>query len=414
MHKSVVQPAHLRLVTRAPQEALAPLRQAVVMDRLLPAILDALTDFALVLNQDRQILAANRALLDAFGIEDGEALLGKRPGELLQCLFIADGPDGCGTGVHCTVCGAFKTVLESQDLQATSTSESRVTLHDGTAMDLQITCTPLALGEVNLTLCILKDISAEKRRNVLEKVFFHDVMNTIGSIRYIASMRKDPDIIKPEKEQYYNHLMLDLAEKLIDEIFHQRKLLAAEQGEFKPTLGIVSIPELMQGVLEFYLSNDISQGRYLVLGEVAECRILSDDALLRRILGNLVKNALEATEREGTVTMQCHDSGDTVTFVVHNDGTIPADVQLQLFQRSFSTKDGDGRGIGTYSIKLFGEKYLKGTVSFVSREPEGTSFYLTLPKIPPADRTPVGCSTRSTASIQRSAFSIQHSRIQSH
>mgnify|MGYP006293419399 CR=1 len=36
---------------------------------------------------------------------------------------------------------------------------------------------------------------------------------------------------------------------------------------------------------------------------------------------------------------------------------------MLLFKRSFSTK-GVGRGIGTYSMKLFGEKYLKGKVDF--------------------------------------------------
>lgn len=53
-------------------------------------------------------------------------------------------------------------------------------------------------------------------------------------------------------------------------------------------------------------------------------------------------------------------------------------VQLQVFQRSFSTK-GIGRGIGTYSIKLFAEKYLGGKVRFESREPTGTLFQVMLP-----------------------------------
>jgi sensor histidine kinase regulating citrate/malate metabolism len=54
---------------------------------------------------------------------------------------------------------------------------------------------------------------------------------------------------------------------------------------------------------------------------------------------------------------------------------MPVDVQLQIFQRSFSTK-GNGRGIGTYSIKLLTEQYLNGKVSFVSNESEGTRFSL--------------------------------------
>jgi len=60
---------------------------------------------------------------------------------------------------------------------------------------------------------------------------------------------------------------------------------------------------------------------------------------------------------------------------------MPHNVQLQIFQRSFSTKAQTGRGIGTYSIKLLGEQYLGGKVEFTSREPDGTAFVLTLPKM---------------------------------
>lgn len=60
---------------------------------------------------------------------------------------------------------------------------------------------------------------------------------------------------------------------------------------------------------------------------------------------------------------------------------MPEQVRLQVFQRSFSTKGEPGRGIGTYSIKLFGETYLGGRVSFSSQEPEGTTFTLVVPKV---------------------------------
>jgi signal transduction histidine kinase len=57
---------------------------------------------------------------------------------------------------------------------------------------------------------------------------------------------------------------------------------------------------------------------------------------------------------------------------------MPADVQLQMFHRSFSTK-GKGRGTGTYSVKLLTEKYLQGRVAFTSTPASGTTFEVTLP-----------------------------------
>jgi CheY-like chemotaxis protein len=57
------------------------------------------------------------------------------------------------------------------------------------------------------------------------------------------------------------------------------------------------------------------------------------------------------------------------------------DVQLQIFQRSFSTK-GSGRGLGTYSIKLLAERYSKGRVSFATSPEEGTVFSAACPNLP--------------------------------
>jgi len=65
---------------------------------------------------------------------------------------------------------------------------------------------------------------------------------------------------------------------------------------------------------------------------------------------------------------------------VWNEGVIPESVKLQIFQRSFSTKANAGRGIGTYSVKLFVEKYLGGKVNFVSNPENQTSFVISLPK----------------------------------
>ncbi len=70
---------------------------------------------------------------------------------------------------------------------------------------------------------------------------------------------------------------------------------------------------------------------------------------------------------------------DQIEIWVKNETLIPKDIQLQIFQRSFSTKNAS-RGTGTYSIKMFTEQYLKGKVSFVSNEKDRTVFSVFLPK----------------------------------
>jgi sensor histidine kinase regulating citrate/malate metabolism len=101
--------------------------------------------------------------------------------------------------------------------------------------------------------------------------------------------------------------------------------------------------------------------------------------LLVRIMVNMVKNALEATPEGGAVKAWVKHGSAGCELRVWNAGTIAHDVAIQVFKRSFSTKSGRGRGLGTFSMKLFGERYLGGAVGFTSTEDEVTTFFIRLP-----------------------------------
>ena len=70
----------------------------------------------------------------------------------------------------------------------------RITLDkaiDGGAMDLRVTATAVDVGDEELTVCTLEDISQQKRLAVLTRVFFHDVLNTAGGIHGFAHLLGD-------------------------------------------------------------------------------------------------------------------------------------------------------------------------------------------------------------------------------
>jgi len=99
---------------------------------------------------------------------------------------------------------------------------------------------------------------------------------------------------------------------------------------------------------------------------------------LKRVIVNAIKNAMEAIDKGETVDLSVRTENHAVQFEIHNKSFMPQDVQSRIFRKSFSTKSRD-RGIGTYSIKLFTEKYLKGKVWFTSTSEQGTTFYIMVP-----------------------------------
>ncbi|WDP85964.1 MAG: sensor histidine kinase [Desulfobacter sp.] len=85
---------------------------------------------------------------------------------------------------------------------------------------------------------------------------------------------------------------------------------------------------------------------------------------MSRILGNMVINALEATPENGEIKIELEAGvNGQMIWRVWNQSPIPKPIQKRIFQRYFSSKEGNGRGLGTYSMKLFGESYLKAVVS---------------------------------------------------
>ena len=358
------------------------MRHVISLSDVMAQMIETMPDFVLVLNPQRQILAINHTLMRTFGVTDPWQILGKRPGEALGCIHSSDGLDGCGTGSHCFTCGAVGSILEALHENRQAARECRVTIGTdcGDALDLMVMTTPVEISGHPLLVCSLRDIAAEKRREVLERVFFHDVINTAGGIRGLAELLFTDGNLDPKEEQAFKKMMFDLSDSLVSEIKQQRELLAAERGIFEPYLENVAVTQIMHKLYALYINHDCARERILVLETVPSGAIVTDKGVIQRILGNLMKNALEATPAGGRVTFSARETDTTITFVVRNPGVMPDEVQLQLFQRSFSTKAGSGRGIGAYSVKLFTERYLKGKVAFNSREPEGTVFTITIAK----------------------------------
>ncbi|MBI5326518.1 MAG: HAMP domain-containing histidine kinase, partial [Ignavibacteriae bacterium] len=161
--------------------------------------------------------------------------------------------------------------------------------------------------------------------------------------------------------------------------YSQRQLLEAESLTLTLDISAINSINLIQGVIDLVRYYDFSRNVTIELSSNSqEFELLTDSTLLRRVLTNLLKNACEAEYPDGNVNIGCIKQDYNAYFWVNNKSVMPKDVQLQLFQRSFSTK-GKGRGVGTYSVKLLTEKYLRGSVDFYSNEEKGTLFNLYIP-----------------------------------
>lgn len=346
---------------------------------LLGLLLAAIPGPACIINAERQIVAANSLLLAMIGAPALACVLGDRPGEALGCIRSGGEPDGCGTTRACAACGVAQALRLAAEAGHAVTHECRLTVdRDGRAsLDVEATVTPLAWQGQRFQVLSLRDISGDKRREVLERAFFQDVRSAATGIHGLARLAADPATAGdyPEAPATIAWLASDLVEK----VELQRTLRAAEQGDCELRLATTDLRALLLHVTTVLGASDLAGLRTLHVAAGPPLSWPTDPAILQRVLGALVTNALEATPPGGTVTLAAERAGDGLAVRVHNPGVMAPEVQLQVYQRSFSTKGGTGRGIGTYAARLFVEQVLGGQLSFTSAADTGTTFTVLLP-----------------------------------
>lgn len=343
--------------------------------------LDSMNIFIIIVNSYRQIVYANKAYFKLLNITDISEILGKRPGESISCINAFKNEGGCGNSFACQDCSAGNIFLKSINLNQELEGEvSIIRKMDGldAAINSFQNIVPLEINKEVFYLASFIDASDSVKKRALERMFFHDVINTAGALKGILNLLKTevPPIYESEVAQVEG-----LFEGLIDEIQSQKQILAAENNELFIELEEFNSKEVLRTLKKLYKGYSDSLNKTIKISEDSISVDLKNDiTILKRVVGNMLKNALEAINDNEFVTMGCYKAPDGyVQYWVRNPSYISEAIQNSIFKRSFSTK-GNGRGIGTYSMKLLGEKYLKGYVGFTSNETEGTCFYIKIPQ----------------------------------
>lgn len=368
-------PTYFASWERASDDDMVVAADSVAHDPVVRAMLEIVEGDLLLLDSHRQVLATNQRFLERIGCTDPSDIIGLRPGDCLSCAHEPAAPSGCGTGRACRSCGAVLAIVASQRAGRATSGECLMALgHDGCdAAEFRVRCTPLKVGGQSLTAFVLQDISSEKRRAVLERVFLHDLANSVGSVLGWGELLAMDDVESHDAARQ----IVALGHRMAREIKGHAALVAAEHGELvvtrerlRPRAVLSELVAALRGVRDGQVTIAVTNGDN-------DAPFEADPELLARVLGNMLLNAIEASGPGDVVRVWYETRAAGPIFLVNNPGVVPERVRHQIFTRSFTTK-GQGRGLGTYGMKLLGERYLGGQVGFRSEPGQGTTFWLAL------------------------------------
>ena len=106
--------------------------------------------------------------------------------------------------------------------------------------------------------------------------------------------------------------------------------------------------------------------------------LTTDPAYMKRILGNLITNAVQAMPDGGRLTINATAKDNNTIITVQDTGVgIPEDAKPKLFMPLFTTKS-RGQGFGLSVVKRMTEA-LNGAVTFESQQGKGTKFTIQIP-----------------------------------
>ncbi len=134
-----------------------------------------------------------------------------------------------------------------------------------------------------------------------------------------------------------------------------------------------SIPELYHGLENVNIKLDIKLSKSTHF-------ILFDKQHLIRVFNNLIRNSIQAVEKDDNVYVDIivsHENQNYLIQVKDNGKGIPQDLKQRIFSPNFTTKTG-GTGLGLAMVKNMIE-LSGGTIWFESEFEYGTSFFISIP-----------------------------------
>ena len=205
----------------------------------------------------------------------------------------------------------------------------------------------------------------------------HDIRNPLQSI--VSELYLAKSELQTITEDRVRNNLTESIENIEKDLDYINRIVQDLQDYAKPIKAVVGETDLEKVIDEVVKKSSVPKTIkvYTRVEEDAK-RVTADPDLLKRILGNLVTNAVQAMPEGGKLNINSYqDPGDTIITVQDTGAGIPEAVKPKLFTPLFTTKS-KGQGLGLAIVKRMTEA-LNGTVTFESEEGKGTKFIIRLP-----------------------------------
>ena len=343
-------------------------------------------DGVMVLDADRMVLQLNPALermtgwsmAEALGRPEEEVLAWSTvsPGNLLEMMAAGWPAGGAGDSVPLYI-------------------EGDILRRDGDLLGIAITYVPLHGGDGQLAniFANVRDVTHFRRSQELQSTFVsgvsHELKTPVALIKgYAGTLRREDASWDRGEIREGLEVIEDEADRLnglIDNLLEASRLQAQEmQLDLNP----VDLAALAERVVKRFQMQGTGHDFRLAFPDDFPV-IAADEARLRRVLDNLLGNAVKYAPDGGQIEVGGQASPGGVTVFVSDEGVgISPDEQDKVFERFYRVNDSlgqrtQGTGLGLFLARAIVQAH-GGRIGLESRPGRGSTFHFTLPRKQPA------------------------------
>lgn len=224
---------------------------------------------------------------------------------------------------------------------------------------------------------------AARLKEDVERIVRHDVKTPLTSILSVPELLLLADNLDEHQREMVKRVQ-DAAYTVLSMINLSVDLFKMERGLYHARAEPVDLAPVVRRILA--AQEDALETRGLAVNVTVEGRaagpqdrflVLGEELLCFSLLANLIVNALEASPRGGTISVDM--SGENPARVtIHNQGAVPVEIRERFFDKYATAGKSRGTGLGTYSSRLIARSQ-GGEVTFATSEEAGTTLTVALP-----------------------------------
>lgn len=245
------------------------------------------------------------------------------------------------------------------------------------------------LGQLALSFNQLLDRleeSFERQRRFIADAS-HELRTPVAILRGETEVTLSRGDRSPEQYRETLEILRDESQRLARIIEDLFTLTRADGGEYPLTMTDIYLDELTTDVLRRARSLAMARNITLSSAITPELPVRADEALLRRMLLNLLDNAIKYNPEGGKISVECKKEGTEYVISVSDTGEgIPKELQKQVFDRFFradkarSRAEGahGGAGLGLSIAKWIAEAH-HGRLELTRSDASGSVFSVILP-----------------------------------